>query len=700
MAKKIVPSDFKTHLIEQLIESVDEPANTVYYAFIGDHLSTGDTQEEVKEPTSRLQDLNVETYRNMILGKRLTSQDFKVVIPRYNWTQGEVYDAYDDLDVDLLNKRFYVAVDETAFIHVYKCLSNANGATSTIQPVFNDVQFDENLFESGDDYYQTADGYQWKYMYSVDSLTFNKFATQKYMPVVANNIVEDNAQNGSIDVIKVDVHGKFYNNTISSIFTESSAVTGNPLIFGLPAGSSQVENFYANTILHLIEGKGAGQYQRIIRSFANNIGVFVEIDDNFSVSPDTTTRYEISPEVKVFSDGTQTVDVVARAIVNANASNSIHRVEILETGLNYNFATAEVLIGTQGPTSGGTGGELAEVEPASVRPIIPPPGGHGANSAVEFGGRALSIHVEFDESEGNTIPAENTFAQFGIIRDPLFSNVEITFVKPSDGLSGSDGEFVSGERVYQFTKKRLFGDFDVTSGNTDVITTDDTDLLNELSVDDFVYLTNDTNATFNYFTTVKNIINSNAIELATAPNWTASNTKLYYATPSANAIVNQLLTSNTIYLRECDNKLVNDRLLVGATSQAVANVQTINVNDRLAANGIYDFNAFNQTTVISGSISNAAALIKDERLYQEVSGAEGFLHSVEGSKLYVTRVSGEFDTSETILANTSGVTIASNFTKYTGELDPTSGNIIYLQNDIPVTREGNRSEEIRVILEF
>ena len=40
------------------------------------------------------------------------------------------------------------------------------------------------------------------------------------------------------------------------------------------------------------------------------------------------------------------------------------------------------------------------------------------------------------------------------------------------------------------------------------------------------------------------------------------------------------------------------------------------------------------------------------------------------------------------------------FDKYDGDFDATTGDIIYLQNDIPVTRENNQSEVIRVILEF
>jgi len=35
-----------------------------------------------------------------------------------------------------------------------------------------------------------------------------------------------------------------------------------------------------------------------------------------------------------------------------------------------------------------------------------------------------------------------------------------------------------------------------------------------------------------------------------------------------------------------------------------------------------------------------------------------------------------------------------------GDLDPNSGSVIYIQNDIPVDREENQTEEIRVILEF
>lgn len=703
MAKQILPSDFKTHLIDQFIESVSEPANTVYYAFIGDHVEDGVQADDIAAPTEKIQDINVQTFRNMILGKRLTSNDFSVMVPRYDWTSGTVYAQYDDNDANLLSKQFYVSVGagEQADIHIFKCLYNANGAPSTAKPEFNDTgPAEANLFSTDDNFYQTSDGYQWKYMYSVDSDTFDKFATQDYMPVVSNTTVEENALNGSIDVVLVDTHGRFYNNTIASNFSESEIVPADRTKIRLPAGSSTVQNFYANTILHITAGTGVGQYRRITASTANGSGQYVTIESSFSPEPDETSIYEISPEVRITGDGTQTVNAVARAIVNANASNSVHRVEILEQGLNYNFANASVLVGTQGSDSGGSGGELINVESASVRAMIPPPGGHGANSSIELGGRVLGIHAKFSNTENDTVPAENTFSQFGIIRDPLFANVEISFTKRSDAnTAGSDGEFIANESVKQFNKKKLFGTFAVNASNTTIESTDSLSLQTELSAGDYLFIVDSAADTFSHFATISSVANDTAIELSSAPSWTGTDTSIYLASPTANAIVNQVVDSDTITLRSCDNTLVSDRLIVGETSQAVANVQTINVNDRLANTAVYDFLAFNQMTKISAA-SISGSIQHDETITQANSGASAFVHSVDGNDIYVTRVTGRFDTGEAILASNSGATIPAGFSKYNGELDPTSGNIIYLQNDIPVERANSSSEEIRIILEF
>ena len=131
MAKTLIPSEFKTHIIEQVIESVTEASNTVYYAFIGDHIASGVTEDEVTQPVQNYNTIQIQTYRNMLIGKRMGDDDLKFMIPRYDWESGKVFEMYDDTVTDLLDKNFFVVVDENAYKHVYKCLYNANNALST-----------------------------------------------------------------------------------------------------------------------------------------------------------------------------------------------------------------------------------------------------------------------------------------------------------------------------------------------------------------------------------------------------------------------------------------------------------------------------------------------------------------------------------------------------------------------------------------
>ena len=212
MPKILVPTEFKTHIIEQVLESVTEPANTVYYAFIGDHVAKGSTIEEVNPVVQTVRQTNVNSYRNMIIGKKMNEDDIVFMVNRHDWVEGTVYTMYDDEQQDIYDKNFYVTVDEVAYKHVYKCLFNNNGAPSTSKPLFKDAKYDADLFVSGDDYYETTDGYQWKYLYSIDSTLFSKFASEKFIPIQANTTIQENARSGAIDAIRVISAGKNYRN--------------------------------------------------------------------------------------------------------------------------------------------------------------------------------------------------------------------------------------------------------------------------------------------------------------------------------------------------------------------------------------------------------------------------------------------------------------------------------------------------------
>ena len=109
---------------------------------------------------------------------------------------------------------------------------------------------------------------------------------------------------------------------------------------------------------------------------------------------------------------------------------------------------------------------------------------------------------------------------------------------------------------------------------------------------------------------------------------------------------------------------------------------------------------------IEGTITGGD-FVEDETVTQGSSSAQ--LHSVtevSGSKktLSLTNVVGKFRADTAITGSLSGAlcspTAIDTLDITPGDIDPNTGSIIYLQNDIPVDRSENQSEEIRVIWEF
>lgn len=88
---------------------------------------------------------------------------------------------------------------------VFKCLFNNNGGLSSIMP---EIALDGQLPENP--YVETSDNYKWKYLYTIPSGVKNKFFTDKYMPVLRESIVFDNADPGRIDIVKILNGGSGY----------------------------------------------------------------------------------------------------------------------------------------------------------------------------------------------------------------------------------------------------------------------------------------------------------------------------------------------------------------------------------------------------------------------------------------------------------------------------------------------------------
>ncbi len=415
---------FRVHATEQLRESLFEPAGTQYYAFAGrPDPWTNDSTPPV--PVDASQETVFETYDTMLFGKVVGPTDVAMMVPKHLWTANTVYAMYDD-KVPLYNSNFFVAVDATTAFHVFKCLNNNGGAPSTVFP-------DRNTTSEDDEYYSTSDGYQWKYLYSFSNSSHKKFATNQWIPVFPNANVTSNAVSGAIDVIVVDNPGTRYNSYSNGFFTEI-AVAGDTTVYGIDPISSANTDFYKNCALKIVNGQGSGQQRRIAEYSVQGGFKRVYLTQPFEELPTTSSRYEITPHVSVVGDG---ANCVARAIIDP-VSNTVNTIEITSRGSGYSYAVAEVIGNTGIIVNGST---VIQANNAVLRPIMGPIGGHGSDINNELGAVALGFSVTFANTEQLTIPIDGRYRQIGLMKDPLFANVELT-------IANTQGVFVDEEIVF------------------------------------------------------------------------------------------------------------------------------------------------------------------------------------------------------------------------------------------------------------
>jgi hypothetical protein len=413
---KIFTNRFKINAITALIES--QPA---YFIFVGRH-TPYDNESIPPALVDNIQTTYVDVYDQMLFAKSVELNDVSFMVPRVDWTYGTVYNRYDHESTTLYDTAFYVNVDSGSGYDVFKCLSNAGGIPSTSAPELAQTS-------ASDDVYETSDGYQWKYMYSISNAEFDKFATADYVPIIDNANVVANAVHGSIDYIDVSYEGSNYDSYTNGAF-QSVTVAGNTQVFYIQTSASANSNFYNGCSIKVTSGTGTGQ-QRTIQSYSVSGSTRqVVIDTAFTVNPTTSSTYEITPNAIVVGDGS---GFIGRALVNST-SNSIYKVEITNRGNNYTFGTMTF--------TGNTGGVS---NTAVGRVIISPPGGHGSDAAEELGAHYMGLSVKFDASESSAngkLFDVNDFRVVGVISNPQLANMELTY-------TGSIGTFEVGEQLTQ-----------------------------------------------------------------------------------------------------------------------------------------------------------------------------------------------------------------------------------------------------------
>lgn len=668
----LISKKFKRHIGEQLIESITEPANNVYYVMAARHFPFANNDATTPVPFESFEELEVTSFEEGIFGKKINSSDVSLMIPKYVWTSNTIYTPYDHQDTSITSKQYYVVVDGGATYYVYKCLDNNRGVASNTQPT--------NTSESACNFITTADGYTWKLMYSMPEATFEKFATADYMPVVTSANVAGNTVPGAIDVIRITNPGSNYIATLTGQFQVNDLresipeVAGNTTTYRLATNASSNTDFYVGSAIYITTGTGAGQLKRIVDY--NAVTRVATVNSMFTVAPSSDSTYIVAPNVVINGDGS---GAVAYATVSSNATvnNFISKINIINRGNNYTYASALV--------TGNTGGVS---NTAVLRPIIPPVGGHGKNAPSELGAKAVGVSVSFNTSEGGYVTTDNDYRKLILLRDPLFRNVTLT-------LDNEVGTFVTGENVYQIEYKTLLG---TATGNTTSTTVRGvgTQFNLALKENDRVLIT-DTISGVHCLRTVTSVINSTAISV---------NDELPFLTEFARCAYVSILASGVktgnaspyLTMSNVEPKFVTSKIVIGETSGAFANVTNINVNEKNYNN----WNTFDNRTRISYT-TKSGTMPEDAKVLQtDISLSNAYYHSSNSTYVFLTVERGPInaDPAEQIREDQGAASFTLGSVKYPPDVIKGSGEVIYIENSAAISRDPSQSETLRLIINF
>lgn len=675
MSTSIITNQSRLHVARQLLESISEVGNSAYYVFQGSHVPSSNSEIPAITDTNR--DTFVNVYRDMIQGKRVSTSDVALGIRNIEYVSNTAYSMYDDT-VDLTSENFYVIVNASSYYHVYKCLDNNFEASSTVEPNFAHISGSNSYV------YQTADGYKWKYMYSVSATQKSKFGTTTIFPVIANTSVEALAVDGSIDTILITDAGQGYDNYILGTFSAADLrINGNTVLYSVSnSGASTVNGFYTDTLLYITDGDGVGQYKTITSYFANSSGKYLVVNSAFSTALASGSVYEIYPRVSIVGDGLQTTSAVARALVNSSASNSIYRVEMLNRGGGYAYATANVIANTSVGVS----------RDCTVRVIYPPKHGHGYDSAAELFAKYLIFSTKFSNSESNTILVENQFQQIGLMKDPLFANVSLE-------ISDKVGTYEEGEVVYKIKPVRTNQLLTMNTSSPNV-SCNTGDFSNQFLAGDRIFFAS-SDGLNHHLGTISSIVNSSRMVLTSNGGFACTAALAYQPNLSSNGILTSVVNSSMVRVTNVSGVFGADDILLGNTSGAYATINSV------SRSGVTKgFDTFVQLFKYEGTITSGE-FEENEKVYQNaISVANASLFGVVdvgGSvEIYTSNQTGVFAinaSGHTIVGQNSGA-IAELTTKYSPELVFGSGEILYVENLDAITRSNTQSETVKIILNF
>ena len=371
-----------------------------YYYFIGNILDWADpTNPATPEIT---QEYEHYTRNGILSAKKINLRDVSFVVPRIDWSAGTVYDYFDGNynsnylsdsgAASLKGANFYVL---TSTFGVYKCIFNNNGTASTVEPFGQDITM-----------LSTADGYIWKYLYTIPLSSQNRFLTQDFMPVQravtnayyskgeVNSIVIDNAGSGYLGNAQVtlSVSGQFLGGTGNAIANLRPVLNQAGEFIDVLIDNAGANYKTASIVITDSLGSGRSHYNNIsnVNIYNPGAGYTNAARNNTTVTIATTGAFQPTANAfanLVYSGGNYVVGVTLtnKGYGYTNAARANTTITIATTGSNQ-------------PTSNASA-NLYFSNTAILTPVI-------------VGGQIHSVLIE-DEGQGYSSNIQTTISAIG-----------------------------------------------------------------------------------------------------------------------------------------------------------------------------------------------------------------------------------------------------------------------------------------------
>lgn len=431
--------------------------------------------------------------------------------------------------------------------------------------------------------------------------------------------------------------------TSSAIFT----IGGYTLKYMYTLSTQDVQNFLTPDFMPAPTAAESGN------GLADGALHIIDISNAGVAASWTTTADRTITNIPVRGDGTGARCSVVIGGTDGSADGTVTTISVTTNGSGYTHGTvlATDIIEQHDIQNVGAGTNATMTFSTSpvVEVIIGPDGGHGSNPAKELGGHFVLMDVKLTQTEGFDFTVVNDFRQIGVVRDPYSFGTTSKYTgstarqTKSIKLASNSGTFLVDEKISQTIPAQTVSGITVST-NTLTVTTASA---HQLTTGQTVDITGGTFAGGQ--TTGHTGTHHITVASATTFTYVVESTRAPTGSMSGTATYTTSVPEGTVVEYDASNKI----LFYVQTSY-----------DSQGTNATTKQNVpFGGNSTVTGATSNATGVpnVSQNAAINNTSFTAGYANP---------------------------------------EMQPDSGDVLYIENRKPISRASDQTEDVKLIVEF